>query len=240
MLVGLLAALFAWAVPVSAEPNADHASPRATLVRADIFWPAKGGPPAPATANCTDDDPSAYGETYALTGWTTEGLDGKAHLNVATVPSSVASSATSDLQAAFVAWSGASGASGAPAFTVVTDGAVRRETANRQVDVLFGRTPGSAIAVTYTWRWSDGKYESDIVLSNRLAWADIADDGTGCNESVVAYDFQGIATHEIGHLYGLGHPAGDRFATMYAYGYTGETLKRTLATSDTNGITTLY
>ena len=54
------------------------------------------------------------------------------------------------------------------------------------------------------------------------------------------YDLQNIAAHEFGYIYGLDHPAGDRYATMYKYGYTGETLKRTLATSDATGIGTLY
>ena len=62
----------------------------------------------------------------------------------------------------------------------------------------------------------------------------------GCAENVVAYDLQGIATHEFGHIFGLDHPAGERFATMYAYGYTGETLKRSLALSDQTGVHALY
>ena len=54
------------------------------------------------------------------------------------------------------------------------------------------------------------------------------------------YDVANIATHEFGHSYGLGHPSGARFETMYAYGYSGETLKRSLATGDRNGVSALY
>ena len=106
--------------------------------------------------------------------------------------------------------------------------------------MIFGQAPGNAIAVTYTWRWSTGEYESDTVFSNRVPWAVIPVTSDGCNEGVAAYDLQSIATHEFGHIYGLDHPAGDRFATMYAYGYTGETLKQTLAASDSAGIAVLY
>ena len=166
--------------------------------------------------------------------------------NVNTVPGSLSSPVT-DVQDAFDAWNARNPS--APAFTVAatTTGGVVKATPNRHTDVLFGRTSGNALAVTYTWQWSDtGEYESDTVFSNRVAWTEIhnttgsggSDDG--CAENVVAYDLQNIATHEFGHIYGLDHPAGDRYATMYAYGYTGETLKRTLATSDINGIDSLY
>jgi len=231
-LVVLVAGIGLVAAPAAAAP-----APQASLVRIDVFSAAKGGGrPAPPAANCTNDDPSAYGTTPVFTGWTTNGLDGKAHLNRSTVPSSL-TTAPADLQAGFNAWSSASHA---PSFTVLTDGTLTKPTANRQADFMFGRTGGSTIAVTYTWRWSDGLYESDTLFSSQLAWREIRETGDGCNEAVAAYDFQGIATHELGHLYGLDHPPNDRFATMYAYGYTGETLKRTLATSDRNGITTLY
>ena len=43
------------------------------------------------------------------------------------------------------------------------------------------------------------------------------------------YDVANIGTHEAGHVYGLGHPSSARFETMYAYGYSGETLKRSPA-----------
>jgi len=36
------------------------------------------------------------------------------------------------------------------------------------------------------------------------------------------------------------HPAGDGWETMYAYGCTGETAKRSLASGDLAGINSLY
>ena len=54
-------------------------------------------------------------------------------------------------------------------------------------------------------------------------------------------DYQNIATHEFGHSLGLGHP-GDSCTeeTMYAYGSSGETKKRTLEAGDIAGVNELY
>jgi len=105
---------------------------------------------------------------------------------------------------------------------------------------MFGRAGGNTIAVTYTWRWSNGEIESDTVFNSRLAWFTASSIGDGCYETTVAYDLRNIATHEFGHTYGLGHPGDDRFETMYAYGYTGETLKWTLASGDVAGVRSVY
>ena len=236
-----MAAVFSPAVGGAApgDPGpASQAAPQATLVRTDIFLPGHapartgGGKPQPS-ANCTNETTSSG--TPAYTGSRNAG--GTAHLNAATVPSSLASQAQTEIGEAFASWSSGRRA---PAFSVVADGSVTKQTANHQTDVIFGQAPGNAIAVTYTWRWSTGEYESDTVFSNRVPWAVIPVTSDGCNESFAAYDLQSIATHEFGHIYGLDHPAGDRFATMYAYGYTGETLKQTLAASDSAGIAVLY
>jgi hypothetical protein len=245
LLVLVAAALTAMLVPVAAgaAPTgpAPQAAPQATLVRTHVFLPGPaaardaGGKPQPTLANCTNDGVSSG--TPTVTGFKTKG--GTAHLNVnpATVPTSIAGDAPSAIAKAFAAWSTGHAA---PAFLVATDGNVTKETANHQTDVLFGRTPGSAIAVTYTWRWNNGDIESDTVFSSRLAWKNLPAEGDGCDELQPFYDLQNIATHEFGHIYGLDHPAGDRFATMYSYGYTGETLKRSLASSDSAGINSLY
>jgi hypothetical protein len=105
---------------------------------------------------------------------------------------------------------------------------------------MFGRVSGSAIAVTYTWKWTDGLVESDTVFNRSLGWGNVADTGDGCNETQPYYDLQNIATHEFGHIYGLDHPADGRFETMYAYGYTGESLKRTPGQGDLAGLATIY
>ena len=54
-------------------------------------------------------------------------------------------------------------------------------------------------------------------------------------------DFENIATHELGHAVGMGHPDNTCIEeTMYAYADYGETKKRDLNTGDTAGINALY
>jgi hypothetical protein len=219
------------AIGLSVVP-ASAAKPTAELIDVHAIHPAKvkGGARPGGTANCSNDDSSKYSNTYKLTGWAASG--GDAHLNTSTVPAGL--NVTSALQAAFNAWSGT------PAISVKTDGTVTRYTANRQKDLLFGSTGGS-IATTYTWRWSDGLVESDVVFNKGLAWFSASSEGDGCVESVAKYDVRNIATHEFGHVYGLDHPAGARFETMYAYGYTGETLKWSPTTGgDIAGVHAIY
>jgi hypothetical protein len=222
----------ATAAAAPSEQGSEHANVHATLIDVEVFNAAKGGGKPPATANCSNDG-ATNAANVAYTGWKTAG--GVAHLNTATVPASVPN-ATPILQASFDAWSNA----GAPAFTVANDGAVTRHTANRQTDLLFGRVQGSAIAVAYTWQWTDGLIGSDVVFNKSLSWRDLGAEGDGCYENQPYYDLQSIATHEFGHVQGLGHPSAGRYETMYSYGYTGETLKRSPGLGDLAAIAALY
>ena len=204
------------------------AAPRVKLIHVHVF--KAGGRPA-AAANCSNDAPASG--VYATTGWTVA-APVAAHLNSASVPGYLGD-VTAALQASFDAWGSA-----VPRITVVGDGAATKPSATRTNDLMFGRTSGSSLAITYTWRWSDGLVESDMILNSRVSWFQAASEGDGCYESVSRYDVQNIATHEAGHVYGLDHPAGDRFETMYAYGYSGETLKRSPANGDLAGVASLY
>ena len=205
---------------------------RATLVDVHgIKLAAKPGP-KPTQANCSPDGQTNGG--YALTGWKVGGPT-TAYLNTSTVPSGLGS-VTAALQAGFDAWL----EPGVPRITVATGGTATRASANRRYEVMWGRAGGSTLAVTYTWRWNDGTMESDTVFNKAVAWALLPSDPDGCDLSQPYYDVGNIATHEFGHTYGLDHPAGDRFETMYAYGYSGETLKRSPANGDLAGINAVY
>jgi hypothetical protein len=221
-----IAGLMIAAVPAWAKPTAK-------LIKVDVFQQGGKGKPAPATANCSND--GATKGLYKLTGWAVQG-DKTAHLTMSTVPSNIASGVQIALQASFDAWN----ASGVPRITVATNGTVTRYTANHSYDLLWGRTGGSSIAVTYTWRWSNGEIESDTVFNSGLAWGIVPESGDGCNEAYAVYDVANIATHEFGHTYGVDHPGDDRFETMYAYGYTGETLKRSIGSGDALAINAIY
>ena len=224
-------------VLASGGPAVTAPAPDATLV--DVHAIEAGGPraarPIPATANCSNDS-GTNASDYAYTGWQTAG--GEAQLNATTIPAGLgtASQVVSALEAGFAPWN----TGGAPRFTVGTGSTATKQKANRQTDLLFARTNGGSLAVTYTWRWSDGTVESDTVFNTGVTWKLLGSAGDGCLEDQPFYDLQNIAAHEFGHIYGLDHPSGARYETMYMYGYTGETLKRTLGAGDGAGLAALY
>ena len=196
----------------------------------------EAGPPNRG-ANCTN--AGAAAGTYVLTGWAVGGST-TSTLNTTTVPSGLSLSATvSALQSGYSVWSQASPA---PAINVATSTSTsRKPTANRAYELMFGKAGGSTLAVTYTWRWTDGFVESDTLFNTSVTWSNLGAEDDGCYENAGnVYDVGNIATHEFGHTYGLGHPSAARFESMYAYGYSGETLKRSLASGDVAGVNAVY
>jgi hypothetical protein len=112
---------------------------------------------------------------------------------------------------------------------------------NELNEVMFGNIDEQGvIAMTITWGVFGGPpagrklVEWDMVFDTDWIWGD-ADDAD------VVMDFLNIATHEIGHAMGMGHPS-DMCTdeTMYAYADIGETKKRDLNAGDIAGIRKLY
>lgn len=97
--------------------------------------------------------------------------------------------------------------------------------------VGWKRLSAGVIAVTITWFGGGQAAESDAAYNTAFAW--------GVDGAADAMDLQNIATHEIGHSFGLDHPP-STFAnaclTMYAYADVGETQKRVLGVGDVLGI----
>ena len=77
--------------------------------------------------------------------------------------------------------------------------------------------------------------------NGRLLDADIVFNGESYAWAVggSSFDIENSATHEIGHLCGLGHST-DREATMYGKTYASETKKRSLESDDVAGLDALY
>ncbi len=108
--------------------------------------------------------------------------------------------------------------------------------------IAWGRTSGSALAVTYTWYYPSTGYvaEVDTIMNQKFPWYwNVADNKCTDQNS---YDAQDILTHELGHWMGLDDTYDSAYAnnTMYGYGSKGETKKDTLTTGDINGVNAIY
>ena len=108
-------------------------------------------------------------------------------------------------------------------------------------EVFFADVDGAgAIAVTIVW----GIFSGPISNRKLVEWDQIYDDvdfDWSSSGEAGKMDFGNIATHEVGHAAGMGHP-GDSCTeeTMYRFASNGETKKRDLNSGDIAGIKALY
>lgn len=109
-------------------------------------------------------------------------------------------------------------------------------------EIVKGYYPDSGvIAVTNVWGYFGGPprtreiVDFDILFNSSFDWGD-----AGSNSSLM--DLQNIATHEMGHGWGLSdmYQTDCSAVTMYGYSTEGETSKRTLETNDIKGLQKLY
>ena len=112
---------------------------------------------------------------------------------------------------------------------------------NGKNEVIFADVGSSGtIAVTIVW----GIFSGPIQNRELVEWDQIYDDvdfAWSSTGSSGAMDFENIATHELGHSVGMGHPSSEcAEETMYAFASFGETKKRDLNAGDIAGINSLY
>jgi hypothetical protein len=116
----------------------------------------------------------------------------------------------------------------------VSDEAISPDRVN---EITFGTfsDPSIIAQTTYWYNVRRDIVDFDIVFSTAFTWGD-----ADANPAVM--DFLNIATHELGHGFGLGDLYKDQWSTqtMYGYGTKGETIKRDLDTGDIAGIQTIY
>jgi Matrixin len=111
-------------------------------------------------------------------------------------------------------------------------------TADGKNEVVFGNLGDSRIIAQCTyWYYLGSKHlaDFDIVFNTQFGWGDASTDAS-------KMDLQNIATHEIGHGFGLGDIYQSKLSALTMYGYAGEgqTNKRTLEPGDIAGIQALY
>lgn len=114
--------------------------------------------------------------------------------------------------------------------------------------ISWGRTSGQALAVTYTWYYTNtGEVaQVDTIFNSRFAWAWANQAANPAGQTNCAYqnyyDAQNIMTHELGHWMGLNDSYTSSFTdnTMFGYGSPTEVKKNTLTAGDTSAVNTLY
>jgi hypothetical protein len=128
--------------------------------------------------------------------------------------------------------------------TTPNDLSVGAGTPNGSNEIYFADITGSSstIAVTTVWGIFNGPASGRELVEWDQVFDDVTFDWSATNTGVAGkMDFDNIATHEIGHAFGMGHPSSTcTQETMYAYANYAETLKRDLNTGDINGINLLY
>lgn len=169
-------------------------------------------------------------------------------LNTNSVPSSVGSANLVTMAAdAFERWSNATGSK-----IIFNKDSSNINTVRAVLDgkniITWGRTSGSALAITYTWynKNTGLAVETDTIMNNKFSWKwsnplNWISPETTCADAN-SYDAQNILTHELGHWLGLNDYYTTDFqnATMYGYGSKAEIKKDTLSTGDVSGIELIY
>jgi hypothetical protein len=109
--------------------------------------------------------------------------------------------------------------------------------------------PGMENALALTIAYADANTgvieEADVIFNSKYTFhvfpaaaaAKTTDDDSICSGD---YDVQNVATHETGHVYGLGEDTQDTTTTMYLRSSPCETHKRSLSTPDQQVMTALY
>lgn len=163
-------------------------------------------------------------------------------LNPNSVPSSVGSGNFATIAGnAFNQWMNAVGGKVTISKTS-SDTTVNRAKFDGKNIIAWGRTSGTALAVTYIWYYTSSGLvaETDTIFNQKFPWYWNATDYT-CTDAN-SYDAQDILTHETGHWMGLDDTYTSSYVdnTMYGYGSKGEVKKDTLTNGDIQGVQTIY
>jgi hypothetical protein len=103
----------------------------------------------------------------------------------------------------------------------------------------WSNLPGSTLGVTCTWSYNTGQaVESDMLYDSSVPWYTSNTAPAGCWNQ---FSLRGVATHEFGHAFGLGHSPGDSCnLTMYPSTGPCNDGARSFGLGDVEGLESLY
>jgi len=225
------------------EKNGDYADIEHPGIRVRVFvHEPKSGRPSPTptptpTIVCPLDPDSS--SVIPPTGWRLP-TNWTYTLNPSSVPSSVGANNLATISGnSFNAW-----ANSTSKINITNTGnttSINKAQYDGKNIIAWGRTSGSALAITYTWyNQNTGlAVETDTIFNLKHPWFWSADNK--CTDAN-SYDAQNILTHELGHWYGLDDTYTSSYVenTMYGYGSKGENKKNTLTIGDIEGIQAIY
>lgn len=204
--------------------------------------PARPAAPEPSLVCALPDNDSQ--SVVGSTGWKLPAA-WNYRLNIASAPSALQPYVETIVDNSFDAWQ----ASTVPvAVSRYSDSAIGRQGLDGVNLIAWGRTSGSALAVTYTWYYPESGevVETDTIMNKKFGWswsdpAGWTDSSSTCAYTGV-YDAQNIMTHELGHWFGLLDHYSAEYTdnTMYGYGSKAETKKDTLTAGDIAGLEAIY
>lgn len=165
-------------------------------------------------------------------------------INTGSAPSSVASGLTTISDLSFKAWTNEINKVSSMTIAKNPDTAATRQALDYQNIIAWGRTSGTALAVTYIWYTTATPHivvDVDTIMNKKFSWSWTPYASGACGISNT-YDAQNILTHEIGHWMGLTDEKNTSYGnnTMYAYGSKAEIKKDTLTSGDIDGLSAIY
>lgn len=226
------------------ERNGDYADLDHPGVRVRVFVhePHERHTTTASVAACFDPDSSSV---VGQAGWKLPSSDWIYRLNTSSTPSSVGNDNLATIaNNGFSQWMGAlSSSSSKPKLLQGSDTTVNRSAYDGQNVIAWGRTSGTALAVTYIryYTASGLVVDVDTIMNKKFPWSWSGSNSLACGDPN-SYDAQDILTHEEGHWMGLDDEYTANFAdnTMFGYGSKGEIKKDTLTTGDTQGVQAIY
>lgn len=167
-------------------------------------------------------------------------------LNLNNIPTAVGSANLPTIaENAFSQWTGA--INNLVAIERGPDTTLNKAQLDGQNIIAWGRTSGTALAVSYVWynQTTGELIEVDTIMNSKFTWYWSNPNNWPTDQTCAysgVYDAQNILTHELGHTVGLDDEYDASYInnTMYGYGSKGETKKNTLTAGDRNGALILY